>query len=106
MLWQFIYTSVYDLFIDTRLTEEEVDALQKLFRENNIEAPPGLDSLSFEQVTMLLRKYRRDDLADSLRVELDKGMWIKRALQYVCTHSLLYIIAASWEREITPPDRK
>ncbi len=68
-----------------RLTEEEIDALQKLFRENNIEAPPGLGSLSFEQATMLLREYRRGDLADNLRVELDEGMWIKWGLQYVCT---------------------
>ncbi len=62
--------------VDTKLTEEEVDAVQRLFREKSVEAPTGLDSLSFEEVTMFLREHNRDDLADNLRSKLDEGMYM------------------------------
>ncbi len=63
--------------VDTQLTEEEIDAVQKLFCENNVEAPTGLVSLSFEKVTKTLRAQKRDDLADNLRTKLDEGMYMQ-----------------------------
>ncbi len=68
------------------MTEEEIDALQRMFRENNIEAPPNLGSLSFEQVTVFLRADRRDDLAQNLRTELDEGVCMNQGLQFVFTY--------------------
>ncbi len=64
---------------------EEIDALQRMFRENNIEAPPNLGSLSFEQVTLRLRADRRDDLAENLRTELDEGVCTNQSLQFIFT---------------------
>ena len=62
--------------VGTQLTEEEIDAVQKLFLKNNVEAPTGLDSLSFEELTKFLRAHKRDDLADNLRSKLDEGMYM------------------------------
>ena len=62
--------------VGTQLTEEEIDAVQKLFLKNNVEAPTGLDSLSFKEVTKFLRAQKRDDLADNLRSKLDEGMYM------------------------------
>ena len=60
--------------VDTQLTEEEIDAVQKLFFKNSVKAPTGLESLSFEEVTMFLREHKQDDLADNLRTKLDEGI--------------------------------
>ncbi len=68
------------------MTEEEIDALQRIFREHNIEAPPNLGSLSFEQVTVFLRADKRYYIADNLRAELDEGVCMNQGLQFIFTY--------------------
>ncbi len=61
------------MFAGTPLTEEDSDALEKLLIDNNINVPPALRLLRFEQIQQLLRDEGHRDLAANLRTQLDEG---------------------------------
>ena len=56
------------------LSEEEVDALQRLVQKTKMKLPSS--QLTFEKVQQLLRERGLEDLATNLRAELDKGLYI------------------------------
>ena len=62
------------LNVGTPLSEEDVDALQRLVQKNKVKLPSGL--LTFEKVQQLLLERGLEDLATNLRAELDKGLYI------------------------------
>ena len=67
------YDNCLVVFAGTPLTEEDSDALEKLLIDNNINVPPALRLLRFEQIQQLLRDEGHRDLAANLRTQLDEG---------------------------------
>ncbi len=58
------------------VTEEDSDALEKLLLDNNIKGFSLTGEKTYETVVHHLRELGHEELAEKLRINLDKGAWV------------------------------